>query len=594
MKITSYKIPNIILIMLTLASCNNQEQRAKTVATVGESLHGKIDEKDFLYSYELTPSPTGNLKGLAAKKAHLEMLLDKKLLVLEGLARGLDTDEKVQIPLKWYEEKAVRQQLYREVVKNKVTISERELQEAFRKSNTAVQVRHLPARTEEQAMQLRDKLLKGATFFDLAQTTFKDSVLAKNGGDLGYFSFGDMDEAIENAAFSLKVGEISKPIKSKWAYHILQVEQKKSNAILTESEFARKKSRLSRIIRQRKEIKLADQYIKDFMNPKHVRVYGPSITFLVEKCKPLLNETNSLPPDAPKLRDSEIGIIGDSIGDHLHEVIVEFDGGMWTIGDFLEKLKTIHPDARPTMTSKTNLKDVVARMVRDEFLAQEGYKKGFQNTKYVKDEVRRWKEELVFNRMRSMLLDTVTVSEKEMKEFHAKNKSKYVEPERVNIREIFVNDEGLARELLTRIKAGEDFAELARKYSMRKWAAARGGEFGFFGVGMHGEIGKRAISMRVGQRVGPFEIDDPVYGKGFSIFEIIAKKKSRYKTFAEVKQRVRKDLLVLKQERVLKHFLDVARKGYEITVNEDLLAKIKTTSDLAKGRKVQMLAVPRF
>ena len=43
-----------MLVMTTLVSCDKQEQRARPVATVGESLHGKIDEKDFLYSYELT------------------------------------------------------------------------------------------------------------------------------------------------------------------------------------------------------------------------------------------------------------------------------------------------------------------------------------------------------------------------------------------------------------------------------------------------------------------------------------------------------------------------------------------------------------
>ncbi|MCH9008191.1 peptidyl-prolyl cis-trans isomerase [candidate division KSB1 bacterium] len=257
-------------------------------------------------------------------------------------------------------------------------------------------------------------------------------------------------------------------------------------------------------------------------------------------------------------------------------------------------MKSVHPDARPTMTSRANLKDVVARMVRDEFLAREGYRRGLQNSEYVQEEVRRWKEDLVFNRMRKMLLDTVAVSEKEMDEFHAKNKSKYVEPARANIREIFVSDEDLAHELLTRIKAGENFAELAKKYSLRKWAAARGGEFGFFGVGMHGEVGEKALSMHGGQRAGPFEIDDPLYGKGFSIFEVTAKKERRYLTFEEARMRVGKDALMEKQGRILTEVLNQLRKEYEITINEERLAQIQTTDDIAKGRKVEMYAVPRF
>ena len=590
------RVSNLILIILSIFAFSNCEKAnvpESVVALVGnDPIHGKISEKDFVYSYELTPSLAANLTGLAAKKAHLDLMIDKKLMALEGLKRGLARDEKVFIPLKWYEEKAIRQQLYREVVRGKVKITDEELRDAFEKSETTVRLRHLPAKTREDAMQFREKLLNGGSFYDLAGRAFKDSILASNGGDLGYVSFGDMDEAIEQAAFSLKIGQISEPVKSKWAYHIIRVEQKKRNAILTENQFARSKYRLGKIIRRRKETGIADKYIKDFMNPRHVRVYGPSILFLVEKAKPHANSI--LPAEAPKLRDSEIGKIRHSVEEHLQEVIVEFDGGQWTIGDFLEKLKLVHPDARPTMTSRANLKVVVARMVRDEFLAQEGYRRGLQNSDYVKKEVQHWQEELVFNRMRKMLLDTVTVSESEMNDFYAKNRSKYVEPVRVNIREIFVNDEGLANDLLKRIKTGENFGELAKKNSLRKWAASKGGEFGFFGAGMHGKVGKLALAKNAGDLAGPYEIDDPTYGPGFSIFKVFEKKEERYRTLQEVKKQVEEDALAAKQNKVLTNFLDDLKKEYKIEIKEKLLDRIQTTDEFAKGRRVEMFVAPRF
>jgi len=587
---------NIILIILgifSFSSCKKEKAPGSVVALVGhDPIHGKISEKDFIYSYELTPSLVTNLTGLAAKKTHLDQMIDKKLMALEGLKRNLDRDEKVFIPLKWYEEKAVRQQLYREVVEGKVKITEEELRDAFEKSETTVRVYHLPAKTRDVAMQFREKLLNGGNFYDLARKAFKDSVLAGNGGDLGYFSFGDMDEAIEQAAFSLKIGQISEPVKSKWAYHIIKVEERKKNAILTENQFAKSKYRLGRIIRRRKETGIADKYIKDFMNPRHVRVYGPSILYLVDKVKQHQNPL--LLAEAPKLRDSEIREIRHSAEDHLQEVIVEFDGGQWTIGDFLEKLKSVHPDARPTMTSRVNLKDVVARMVRDEFLMREGYRRGLQNSDYVKKEIQRWQEELVFNRMCIMLLDTVTVSEKEMKEFYAKNRSKYVEPVRANIQEIFVKNESLANDLLNRIKTGENFGELAKKNSLRKWSAAKGGEFGFFGMGMYGKIGNIALKKNVGDLTGPYEIDDPTYGPGFSIFKVLEKIEKRYKTLQEVKKHVEENTLAAKQSIVLKNFIDNLRKEYKIEIKEELLGRIQTTDDFAKGRKVEMIVVPRF
>lgn len=592
-----YFLIGILLLVTIFLDCSKKEDTKESlVAMVGtDEIHGKITEKDFLYSYELTPSPFGNLKGLEAKKAHLNMMIDKKLLVLEGLQLNLDKDENVLVPLKWYEEKAVRQQLYREVVRDKVAITEAELREAFLKLNVTLRVRHLVAKTKEEANKLRNNLLNGATFEDLARVIFKDSVLANNGGDLGYFTWGEMDENFERAAFALNVGEISEPVKTKWGYHIIKLEEKIKNAILTESEFQRKKRMIQKILRKRKEAKFANKYIKDFMNPKKVKVYGPSIVFLVEQSKEILREDKTLLPlDAPKLLDVEIGKIRQQVEDHLDEVLVEFKGGKWTIGEFLEKLKRIHPKARPTMTSKINLKDVVARMVRDEFLAQEGYRRGLQHSNYVKEEVRRWKEELIFLKLRKDLLDTVNVTLKEMKEYFKQNKSRYKEPSRVNIREIFVRDKKEADEILERIKGGEDFAKLAVTHSVRKWAAKRGGEFGFFGYGMYGEIGKKALSMNVGELGGPIEIENSSLGHGFSIFEVIAKKEERYKTFEEAREQVELDLLEIKKKKLLTRFLAHLKGKFDVQVDEELLANIHTTDDIAKGRKVQMFAIPRY
>ncbi|MCZ6820548.1 MAG: hypothetical protein O7G31_13815, partial [Calditrichaeota bacterium] len=88
--------------------------------------------------------------------------------------------------------------------------------------------------------------------------------------------------------------------------------------------------------------------------------------------------------------------------------------------------------------------------------------------------------------------------------------------------------------------------------------------------------------------------DDPLYGKGFSIFEVTAKKERRYLTFEEARVRVEKDALMEKQGRILTEVLNQLRKEYEITINEERLAQIQTTDDIAKGRKVEMYAVPRF
>ena len=61
----------------------------------------------------------------------------------------------------------------------------------------------------------------GAVFTEIAKQTSDDRESAKNGGDLGYFSRGTFEPQVEEAIFSMKIGEISQPVKSSFGYHII-------------------------------------------------------------------------------------------------------------------------------------------------------------------------------------------------------------------------------------------------------------------------------------------------------------------------------------------------------------------------------------
>lgn len=79
-----------------------------------------------------------------------------------------------------------------------------------------------------KADELYAKAKKGEDFSKLASTYSQDESSAKRGGDLGYFSKGDMVPEFEIAANKLKIGEISQPVLSKFGWHIIKVEGKKA------------------------------------------------------------------------------------------------------------------------------------------------------------------------------------------------------------------------------------------------------------------------------------------------------------------------------------------------------------------------------
>lgn len=82
---------------------------------------------------------------------------------------------------------------------------------------------HILVADEKTAKEVKDKLDKGADFAALAKEYSKDTANAANGGELGTFSRGQMVKEFEDAAFSLKEGEISGPVKTQFGYHIIKV-----------------------------------------------------------------------------------------------------------------------------------------------------------------------------------------------------------------------------------------------------------------------------------------------------------------------------------------------------------------------------------
>ncbi|MBW2973696.1 peptidyl-prolyl cis-trans isomerase [Candidatus Woesearchaeota archaeon] len=85
-----------------------------------------------------------------------------------------------------------------------------------------VHAKHILVKTEEEANAILYDLKNGKDFDELA----KEKSLCpsgKKGGDLGWFGRNQMVKEFETAAFSLKPGELSKPIKTQFGWHIIKV-----------------------------------------------------------------------------------------------------------------------------------------------------------------------------------------------------------------------------------------------------------------------------------------------------------------------------------------------------------------------------------
>ncbi|HEY7234735.1 MAG TPA: peptidyl-prolyl cis-trans isomerase [Gemmatimonadaceae bacterium] len=81
------------------------------------------------------------------------------------------------------------------------------------------------------AIALRNEILGGAKFEDVAKRESADTVSGANGGDLGKGGKGRFVAPFEQAAYALKVGEISQPVLTPFGYHLIRVDDKKGDTL---------------------------------------------------------------------------------------------------------------------------------------------------------------------------------------------------------------------------------------------------------------------------------------------------------------------------------------------------------------------------
>lgn len=74
----------------------------------------------------------------------------------------------------------------------------------------------------EKAVKAQQELA-AKDFATVAKEMSEDKLTAKTGGDLGLFNVGAMEKSLEDAATALKLNEVSKPVKSKFGYHLIKV-----------------------------------------------------------------------------------------------------------------------------------------------------------------------------------------------------------------------------------------------------------------------------------------------------------------------------------------------------------------------------------
>ncbi len=265
----------IFLIIFSMVACTKKgaEQKGPYIAKVGGAV---ITQADFDREFQTLPEYAQKMfEDEGGKGRFLDEIVKKEILYQEAIKKGIDKGPEFQKKLEDFKKLTLISELFEKEIISKAKVSDQEVKDYYDKhkedftTTSQIKASHILVKTEDEAKKILARLGKGEKFENIAKTSSIDKASAKNGGDLGYFSKGQMVPEFESAASSLKSGEISNPVKTPFGYHIIKVTDRKAGPVV---DFDRVKDMISQKLSAERQKEVFDKYMGELKNSYKVEI----------------------------------------------------------------------------------------------------------------------------------------------------------------------------------------------------------------------------------------------------------------------------------------------------------------------------------
>ncbi|MGE0754100.1 MAG: peptidylprolyl isomerase [Alphaproteobacteria bacterium] len=244
----------------TIINVNGEEIKGADLKDIWENLFAGQSAPDFSTFDEKVQQNV--LRGI----------ISERLVYGEAVKAGFEKKPEVQERIADLTKQVILQSYMED--KAKALVSEAEIKALYdkkaaeAKDEKEVKARHILVATEAEAKKISEQLKKGGDFETIAKEASTDKGSGANGGDLGWFGKDRMVKEFADAAFKLKKGEVSGPVKSPFGWHVIKVEDTRPVKF---ASFAEMKEPL--------QAELSNQHIQKYLEGllknAQITYYGP-------------------------------------------------------------------------------------------------------------------------------------------------------------------------------------------------------------------------------------------------------------------------------------------------------------------------------
>ncbi|MBF8248074.1 MAG: Peptidylprolyl isomerase [Bacteroidetes bacterium] len=556
-----------ILFIFSLLESNNELRAQSILAKVGST---SITEEEFQLRFELTPSLGRNRKSQleTEKLEFLYSLVAEKLLALEAQDRRLDLDSTFRHAFAEIKKLIVRDELYRQEISNKVTVKPQEIQQGIKHALDQRLVEFLYFTRREDAEFVRSKVRKAS---EIERVQIDSSIECLK--DTATVIWGEASPAIEDAAYRLKPGDVSPVIHEGPGFYILWVKGSMQNAQYASLQPSALQERVTQVIRLRKERKRLDEFVPATL--RNDTAFAGSAILRRISIEMTKATDNYRPGQVVTFDALLLKKVKDSLKASLGETAVVSGKVAWSVESILDRLLSAKFEFVSGDTLKTFLKlnGHVRIWAQQELLAQEGLRRGLEQSYGVQKKLSMWYQAFLAGSMKDYIKRRINVSQAEVwQALQVQDGSSEVP--RVQIRELWTSSLDSMKAPIIEVGHGVSFEKVAERYSIDSFSRKSGGVTPAFPVNERSPLGEIAWQMQAGERFGPI----PLEGK-FIYFELVKKDfpVARDTVLAARFEKTKREFLQAKFRSTVNSVLAQAGVDRGFSVFEDRVKQLKVT-----------------
>ncbi len=403
-------------LQINIKTAENDSTGNKTLAQIGDK---KITVREFLASYEFGPAFPKRIKN--SKKHFLDYMINEKLIALKGYSQGIEDSIQVKDMLAAIKGDLATEEMFKDDILKNIKVKKAEVDKAAAEKQVNYKIRWLYSSNENAYLHYESDLKKSIAFDSLFKLQLNDSVYAdQRSMEIDKFKLKTRNSEMAAIVETMKIGEISKPVKASDGWYIFKLDDIWKNMITTQSELAEDDIVAEEVIKKEKMDHMSDIYVDNLLKSETPVIKGNAFAIVrsylggYELPKEKYDDWNL----GERLQE-QIKKLNIRKDDYGKLTLVALKDTALNIDDFINwyrmRSEFIKLDKENFNKFSASIENNIWQMVRDNLLMKRAYTRGYQNKETVRQQLKWWSDKIVYAVMRDKIINSIKLNADENK-----------------------------------------------------------------------------------------------------------------------------------------------------------------------------------